>query len=137
MAFSKSNKFSPEDHAIAAFAKAICHASRPSILRKLAKKSPTKALSILKNHPISQPAVSQHLEILRKPTWLNALRNFHLLTMNWIGRPLKLWKKCWKSFWRNLKNNSQKSHSSAWCKIFLITTGGCFKNCQFHAWKPL
>jgi DNA-binding transcriptional ArsR family regulator len=66
MAFSKSHRFTKEDQALCAFAKAISHPARVMILRQLAKRGPCKVMSILKNHPISQPAMSQHLRILRK-----------------------------------------------------------------------
>jgi len=65
MAISKAYRFTKEDQALCAFAKAIAHPARVMILRQLAKMGPCKALSILKNHPISQPAMSQHLRILR------------------------------------------------------------------------
>lgn len=103
MAFSKSIKYSPEDHAIAGFAKAICHASRPRILRNLARKSPTKALSILKNHPISQPAVSQHLEILRKAKLVKCTEQFPFTYYELNLETIKQMKKMLKKFLREFK----------------------------------
>ncbi len=103
MAFSKSNKFSPEDYAIAEFAKAICHASRPKILRILARKSPTKALSILKNHPISQPAVSQHLEILRKANLVKCSEEFPYTYYELNRETIEIMKKMLKNFLKQLK----------------------------------
>jgi DNA-binding transcriptional ArsR family regulator len=103
MAFSKSHKYSQEDHAIAEFAKAIGHATRPTILRNLARKSPTKALSILKNHPISQPAVSQHLEILRKANLVKCSEQFPYTyyELNW--ETIQIMKKMLKKFLKDLK----------------------------------
>lgn len=103
MAFSKSKKFSPEDYAIAEFAKAICHASRPTILRKLARKSPTKALSILKNHPISQPAVSQHLEILRKANLVKCSEQFPYTYYELNVDTIRMMKKMLKNFLKEFK----------------------------------
>jgi len=65
MAFSKSHLFSKEEQELCSFGRAIGHAARVRILRELAKKGRCKAMSILKNYPISKAAMSQHLRILR------------------------------------------------------------------------
>jgi ArsR family transcriptional regulator len=103
MAFSKSNRYAKEDHALAEFAKAIGHASRPTILRNLARKSPTKALSILKKHPISQPAVSQHLEILRKANLVKCSEQFPYTYYELNLETIRILKKLLKQFLKEFK----------------------------------
>lgn len=66
MAFSKSNRYPKDDQILSSFAKAFGHPARVSIIRKLSRDGPCSVEEILKNHPISQPALSTHLEILRK-----------------------------------------------------------------------
>jgi ArsR family transcriptional regulator, arsenate/arsenite/antimonite-responsive transcriptional repressor len=66
MAFSKSNLYPKDDQIISGFLKALGHPARVKIIRFLSKNGPCRVEDICKNHPISQPALSVHLSILRK-----------------------------------------------------------------------
>ena len=66
MAFSKANEFEPEHIELAKFAKAIAHPARIQILEHLATKNTCYCGDIVKELPLSQSTVSQHLKELRK-----------------------------------------------------------------------
>ena len=66
MAFSKARLYHKEAQITSVFAHAISHPARQLILQQLSKDGSSKVEELLLNHPISQPALSDHLEILRK-----------------------------------------------------------------------
>jgi len=66
MAFSKANEFSRELNELAQFAKAIAHPARIQILEHLAKKDTCFCGDIVKELPLSQSTVSQHLKALKE-----------------------------------------------------------------------
>jgi DNA-binding transcriptional ArsR family regulator len=66
MAFTRAYLYARQDQKTSHFAKALCHPARLTILRKLYHDGPCTVESLTKLNPLSQPAVSQHLEILRK-----------------------------------------------------------------------
>ena len=65
MAFSKANKFNNELNELAQFAKAIAHPARIQILEYLALKNTCFCGDIVKELPLSQSTVSQHLKALK------------------------------------------------------------------------
>jgi len=66
MAFSKANEFDSELNEIAQFAKAIAHPARIQILEHLALKNTCMCGDIVKELPLSQSTVSQHLKALKE-----------------------------------------------------------------------
>ncbi len=66
MAFSKANEFNSELNEIAQFAKAIAHPARIQILEHLATKDTCFCGDIVKELPLSQSTVSQHLKALKE-----------------------------------------------------------------------
>ena len=66
MAFSKANKFEQEHIELAQFAKAIAHPARVQILEHLATRDTCFCGDIVKELPLSQSTVSQHLKALRE-----------------------------------------------------------------------
>ncbi len=66
MAFSKANEFNSELIELAQFAKAIAHPARIQILEHLAAKDTCFCGDIVKELPLSQSTVSQHLKALKE-----------------------------------------------------------------------
>ncbi len=66
MAFSKANEFNSELIELAQFAKAIAHPARIQILEHLAAKDTRFCGDIVKELPLSQSTVSQHLKALKE-----------------------------------------------------------------------
>ena len=66
MAFSKANEFNSELIELAQFAKAIAHPARIQILEHLASKNTCFCGDIVKELPLSQSTVSQHLKALKE-----------------------------------------------------------------------
>jgi len=66
MAFSKANEFNSELIELAQFAKAIAHPARIQILEHLALRNTCFCGDIVKELPLSQSTVSQHLKALKK-----------------------------------------------------------------------
>lgn len=66
MAFSKANEFDAEYIELAQFAKAIAHPARIQILEHLATKDTCFCGDIVKELPLSQSTVSQHLKALKE-----------------------------------------------------------------------
>ncbi len=66
MAYSKANEFDTELIELAQFAKAIAHPARIQILEHLAAKDTCFCGDIVKELPLSQSTVSQHLKALKE-----------------------------------------------------------------------
>ncbi|MFC1565661.1 ArsR/SmtB family transcription factor [Candidatus Neomarinimicrobiota bacterium] len=66
MAFSKANEFRSELNELAQFAKAIAHPARIQILEHLALRNTCICGDIVKELPLSQSTVSQHLKALKE-----------------------------------------------------------------------
>jgi DNA-binding transcriptional ArsR family regulator len=66
MAFSKANEFDQELSELAQFAKAISHPARIQILKHIAQKKACICNDIVKELPLSQSTVSQHLKSLKE-----------------------------------------------------------------------
>ena len=64
MAFSKASLYGKHERSTALIAKAIAHPTRLYILDQLAI-GPTDFAKILEDHPIAQPTLSRHLNVLR------------------------------------------------------------------------
>lgn len=71
MAFSKANEFNSELNELAQFAKAIAHPARIQILEHLATKDTCFCGDIVKELPLSQSTVSQHLKALKEAGLIN------------------------------------------------------------------
>ena len=71
MAFSKAHRFNASDYHYSLLCRALAHPARLAILRRLAANGPTPADILISGMPISQPAASQHLRILREMHILN------------------------------------------------------------------
>ncbi len=66
MAFTRAHLYTRDDQHTAYYCKAFCHPARLTILRKLKRDGPCTVEVLTRLNPLSQPTVSQHLEILRK-----------------------------------------------------------------------
>ena len=66
MLLSKANLYNEADQKVSFFAGALTHPARLRILRTLRDEGPKTVFDISLEHPLSLPAVSQHLEILRE-----------------------------------------------------------------------
>ena len=71
MAFSKANEFNSELNELAQFAKAIAHPARIQILEHLALRNTCFCGDIVKELPLSQSTVSQHLKALKEAGLIN------------------------------------------------------------------
>lgn len=65
MAFTRSHLFPGRDQVTSLFGRAISHPARIAILRQLYRDRSCSVESLLRNHPLSQSSMSQHLRILR------------------------------------------------------------------------
>ncbi len=66
MAINKSAIFSPSTQQLAAWAKALGHPARISILKTLAEKKVCMCGEVVEVLPLSQSTVSQHLKALKE-----------------------------------------------------------------------
>lgn len=66
MAFTRAHLYSEDDQQTSYYAKAFCHPARLAILRKLKRDGPCTVEELTRHNPLSQPTISQHLEILRR-----------------------------------------------------------------------
>lgn len=71
MAIHKKEEFSEKEQALAAFAKAISHPARISILGVLAQRNQCICGEIVEVMPLSQSTVSQHLKELKNAGLIN------------------------------------------------------------------
>ena len=65
MAFSKADQYELTDQRSNELLKAISYPARQKILKQLNQQGRCNVKELSKNHPISKPAMSYHLEILR------------------------------------------------------------------------
>jgi DNA-binding transcriptional ArsR family regulator len=65
MALDKSSAFSPQQQALADFAKALAHPARIAIIQTLAQRRQCICGEIVEVLPLSQSTVSQHLKALK------------------------------------------------------------------------
>lgn len=84
MAFSKAHKFQPSDYHFSLLCKALSHPARIAMLRKIIRntevKQPVDILAL--DIPLSRPAISQHLKILR---------DMHILKCEGFGPSITYW----------------------------------------------
>ncbi len=73
MAFSKAKEFDTEYIELAQFAKAIAHPARIQILEHLAQQNTCVCGDIVKELPLSQSTVSQHLKALKEAGYSTAI----------------------------------------------------------------
>ena len=66
MAFNKSHHYNKRERIVSHFAHALKHPARVCILEELYLLGPRTVQALTKSHPLSQPTISQHLELLRK-----------------------------------------------------------------------
>ena len=102
MAFSKSNRYPKDEQILSSFAKAFGHPARVSIIRKLSHDGPCSVEELLKNHPISQPALSTHLEILRKNQLVEFNEKFPRTYYNLVEKNLILAKRYLTTFFEDI-----------------------------------
>ncbi len=104
MAFSKRNKFPPEEIRLANIARALSHPARVVILRHLAAIGTRGFYEISKELPLADSTVSQHLTELRKAGLIES-----------IYRPPRIFYKInsdnWKQARRYLKEFSKIKQS--------------------------
>ena len=89
-AFSKAPLYDEEDRITSEFAFALSHPARLRIIRQLATYGPSNVHSLQKKHPISQPSLSQHLEILRNAGLVNCKEKFPYTIYSLNGKNLTL-----------------------------------------------
>ena len=89
-AFSKAPLYDDVDRITSEFAFALSHPARLRIIRQLASYGPSKVHILQKNHPISQPSLSQHLEILRNAGLVNCKEKFPFIIYSLNGKNLTL-----------------------------------------------
>jgi DNA-binding transcriptional ArsR family regulator len=87
MAFSKAHRFDPVDYHYTLILKALNHPARLAIVRKLYNEGPLSVKEIRKDLMLSQPSVSQHLQILREMQILNCEQKFPTVTY-WLNQDL-------------------------------------------------
>lgn len=102
MAFSRSRLYPENEQIFSGFAKAFGHPARTIIIRKLAKDGPCRVTEILKNHPISQPALSVHLKILRKAHLVKCWEKFPHTYYELEWKYFRLASKYFKQFFKNI-----------------------------------
>ena len=66
MAYSKSELFSSENKELAAFAQALAHPARITIILLLQEKAEACCGELVRALPLAQPTISQHLRNLKK-----------------------------------------------------------------------
>ena len=102
MAFSKAKLYDEEDQIIAGFFKAFAHPARIKIIRKLCKEGPCCVEELAKTHPISGPALSDHLEILRETELVKYRVKYPYIIYSVVGKNITLAEKYFKSFFDSL-----------------------------------
>jgi DNA-binding transcriptional ArsR family regulator len=85
MAFSKTTLYPKEPQLISGFAKALGHSARITILRQLSHVEKHTVEELQKEHPISQPTMSDHLRILRAAHIVHYREKFPF-TYYWLNR---------------------------------------------------
>jgi len=76
MAFSKARLYSRKSRIIAIFFRIFSHPTRQEILLKLAKDGSCTVQELSKDHPISGPTMSEHLEQLRSVNFVSYEEKF-------------------------------------------------------------
>ena len=71
MAFNKKEEFTQKEQDLAAFAKAMAHPARISILKVLAQRNECICGEIVELLPLAQSTVSQHLKELKNAGLIN------------------------------------------------------------------
>ena len=66
MAFSKADHYEAEEQKMGHYSAAFMHPARQRILKQLKKEGMLTVLELNKQHPLSQPTLSEHLAGLRK-----------------------------------------------------------------------
>ena len=102
MAFSKNHLYPKKTQIVSEFSKAFAHSARIMIIEHLTLYGPCSVEELMKHHPLSQPAMSNHLEKLRKKH-LVMYKEEHPRIIYWVdSRTIKLVKKYWRSFLRRI-----------------------------------
>lgn len=76
MVKSKAPLYDPNDQLTSLYARCLGHPARTLLLKKLATDGPCTVQQLRKNHPISQPTISQHLKILSKANLITSYERF-------------------------------------------------------------
>jgi len=76
MAFSKAYLYPEEKQITSAFFKALSHAARLQILEQLELEGPLSVKAIKEKHHLSNEALSDHFEILRKAGLVTCYERF-------------------------------------------------------------
>ncbi|MEO6130892.1 MAG: helix-turn-helix transcriptional regulator [Saprospiraceae bacterium] len=71
MSFSKAHLYDKRDQQTSLFGKAFGHPARLKILRKLSRSGPCHVKELSKEHPLSQPTMSEHMEELREVAFVS------------------------------------------------------------------
>ncbi len=103
MAFSKSNQYPKEDQALSLYARALGHPARPNILLQLALEGESCVENITRYHPISQPAMSDHLGILIEARLVTYKEEYPYTYYTLEERNLKRAEKYLKNFFKKIK----------------------------------
>jgi len=82
MLLSKAHLYDETDQKISFYAGAFTHPARLRILRTLRDHGPKTVFDISLEHPLSLPAVSQHLEILRQRNVVDFKPHYPYLVYN-------------------------------------------------------
>lgn len=100
MAFSKAQSYREHYREISFYARALSYPGRAEILETLQFKGPSTVEDVARFHPISLPAISQHLKILRDAGLLEWEEKYPY-TYYWIHKKnMRRAKKCLIMFLR-------------------------------------
>ena len=102
MAFSKNHLYPKETQLVSEFSKAFAHSARIKIVEHLTQYGPCSVEELMKTHPLSQPAMSNHLEKLRK-NHLVLYAEEHPRIIYWVdSKTIKLVKKYLRGFLKRI-----------------------------------
>ncbi len=102
MAFSKNHLYPKETQIVSEFSKAFAHSARIKIIEHLTLYGPSSVEELMKYHPLSQPAMSNHLEKLRKKHLVQYAEEFPRIIYSVDSKTIKLVKKHLRKFLKRI-----------------------------------
>lgn len=106
MAFSKANLYEEISQITAGFFKAFGHPARLEIMEKLSLEGPRTVNEICREHPISNPSLSDHFEILREAHLIVYIENYPYVIYSLHKENFEVAKKYIEDYFQKLSNGT-------------------------------
>lgn len=102
MAFSKAKLYDPERQLLADFFRALSHPARLQIIEQLSLTGPSPVCNLIVHHPISDPAFSDHIRILRTVQFVNFKERYPHIIYAVNGKNLTLAEEYMKAYFASI-----------------------------------